>query len=92
MPRFRLRSDHGPIHLYQPAGGRDALPVEPGQVVDVPGQLVESRPEPKEDEPAPEPLPVDAYTMAVGDDERAWSKAMWELVVDKPAAPAVKEK
>lgn len=79
MPRFRLRLDHDPVSLFQPAGGNEALPVEPGQVVDVPGELVTSRPAPKKDEPTPEPLPDDAFIVANGGEERAWSKAMWEL-------------
>jgi hypothetical protein len=87
MPRFRLRSDD-PVDLYFPSGHGDSLPVEPAQVVEAPGVLVTSRPPAKDGEPAPEPLPTDAYIVATGDEEIAWPKALWELVEDKPAAPA----
>jgi hypothetical protein len=94
MPRFRLVGDH-PVDLYHPIGHLDSLAIDADQVVDAPGQLVTSRPAPKDGDPAPEPLPTDAYIVANGDEERAWPKALWELVEDKPAAPAapaVKEK
>lgn len=95
MPRFRLRPEVGPVDLYHPGGHFDSLPVEPGQAVDAPGELVTSRPSPKDGEAPPDPLPEDAYIIAGGGEERAWPKAVWELVEDKPAASAasaVKEK
>lgn len=92
MPKFRLRSDAQPVTILARPGAPDAFEVEPGQVVDVPGQLVTSRPTPKKDEPAPEPLPDDAYLVVHGGEERAWPHALWESVDDKPAPPAVKEK
>lgn len=86
MPKFRLRSDGQPVTILAKPGALDAFEVEPGQVVDVPGQLVTSR-----DPKAEEPLPSDAYIVANGDEERAWPHALWESVDDKPATP-VKEK
>lgn len=93
MPRFRLRSDHGPVDLFQPAGGPDSFRIEPGEEVNVPGDLLTSRPTPKKNEPEPPPLPDDAFIVTHGGEEHAWPKAVWELA-DKPAAPAapVKEK
>lgn len=85
MLRFRLRLDH-PVDLYKPSGHGDSLRVEPGQTVDVPGDLVTSRPTPKKDEPAPPPLLEDAYIVALNGEESAWPHALWELVEDKPAA------
>jgi len=96
MPRFRLRSDHAPIDLYQPAGGPDSFQIEPGQDVDVPGELVTERPTRKKGESEPGPIPDDAYLVSHGGEETAWPHAVWEIA-DKPAAPAsaaspVKEK
>lgn len=93
MPKFRLRPDHPDVDLFQPAGGLDSIRVESGKTIEVPGVLVTSRPEPKEDdEPAPPPLPDDAYIVATNGEERTWPHAVWELVEDKPAVPAkVKE-
>lgn len=85
MPRLRLRPDHAPISLYQPAGGNESLPVEPGQTVDVSGQFITSRHAAKQGQPAPEPLPDDAYVFDIGGEERAWPKSTWELVEDKAA-------
>jgi hypothetical protein len=90
MPKFRLRSDAQPVTILARPGAPDAFEVEPGQVVDVPGQLVTSRDGKKGE--AVEPLPSDAYLVVHGGDERAWPHALWESVDDKPAAPAVKEK
>jgi len=96
MPRFRLRSDHAPVDLYQPSGGPDSFQIEPGQEVEVPGELVTERPTPKKGDPAPAPLPDDAFLVSHGGDEQAWPHAVWELA-DKPtptapAASPVKEK
>lgn len=92
MLRFRLLGDQ-PIDLYRPAGHGDSLRVEPGQTVDVPGDLVTSRPAPKKDEEPLPPLPEDAYLVSLNGEEAAWAHALWELVEDKPAAKtaAVKE-
>lgn len=77
MPKLRnISGTH--LSLFAPAGERDSIPVEPDQVVDVPGEL------------APDQYP-DAHVIGVGDDARAWPKAIWELVTDKPAKPAAKE-
>jgi len=93
MPKFRLRADHAPVDLFEPSRSFESFQVEPGGLVDVPGELVTSRPKLKEgDAPLP-PLPDDAFIVLDGGVERAWPKAVWEL--DKPAAPAasaVKEK
>lgn len=87
MLRFRLRSDHGPVSLFARPTAPDAFLVESGQIVDVPGSVVT---EPRGDGPVPD----DAYLVVHGDDERLWPKSVWELVEDKPAAPAatLKEK
>jgi hypothetical protein len=92
MPKFRLRADHAPVDLFEPSRSFESFQVEPGGLVDVPGDLVTSRPKPKEGQ-EPSPLPDDAFIVLDGGVERAWPKAVWEL--DKPAAPAaspVKEK
>lgn len=97
MPRFRLRSDHAPIDLYHPSGNVDSFQIEPGQEIEVPGEVVTERPTPKKGDPEPAPLPDDAFIVANGGEEQAWPHAVWELA-DKPtAAPApaaspVKEK
>jgi hypothetical protein len=65
-------------------------PVDAGEVIEVPGRLVTSRPKPKDGEPEPEPLPEDAYLVDNDGEERAWPHATWELVEDKPAAKADK--
>lgn len=88
MLRFRLLGDQ-PVDLYKPSGHTDSLRVQAGQTVDVPGALVTSRPALKKDEPALAPLPDDAYTVALGDEESLWPHANWELVDDKPAKAAV---
>ena len=90
MPKFRLRLDSQPVTILARPGAPDAFEVEPGQVVDVPGQLVTSRPN-KGEEPS-EPLPGDAYIVVHGGEERAWPNALWEYADEKPATPAVKEK
>jgi hypothetical protein len=59
--------------------------VAAGDVLETPGRVVTSRPKPKDDEPAPEPLPDDAYVVEHNGQERAWPHATWELVDDKPA-------
>lgn len=90
MPRFRLREDHPDVILAE----LDAFHVKSGDLVEVPGGLVTTRPKSKDDEPEPAPIPEDAYLVANNGVERAWPKAVWELA-DKPAAPAatsVKEK
>lgn len=82
------------LAVFKPEGDPAARSVEPSAVLDVPGELVTSRPEPKDDEPAPEPLPEDAYVVVHAGEERAWPHAVWELVGDKPktaAKPADKE-
>jgi hypothetical protein len=95
MPKFRLRSDHPPVSLFLPDRlGGESYPVEPGSIVDVPGELA-VHVEPKEGEQEAPPLPDDAYVVGKGSEARAWPKSTWELVPAKPAAPAapaVKEK
>lgn len=95
MPKFTLKVDHS-VTLFSPRG-HGSMVVEPGKEIDVPGVLVTSRPEPKEDEAPPVPLPDDAYIVANNGEEKAWPHALWELA-DKPVkktepvkAPAVKE-
>lgn len=84
MLRLRLLGDQ-PIDLYKPSGHGDSLRVEPGQTVDVPGDLVTSRAAPKKDETPLPPLPEDAYVVALNGEESAWPRALWEQVDDKPA-------
>lgn len=66
-------------------------PVEDGEVIEVPGVLVESRPAPRDGEPAPGPIPTDAYLVDNQGVERAWPHATWELVdgAKKSAAKTV---
>jgi hypothetical protein len=69
-------------------------PVAAGEVIEVPGVLVTSRPAPKDGEPEPGPGPDDAYLVDNQGVERAWPHATWELVVEKAktaAKPADKE-
>lgn len=79
MPKFRNISP-GDLVAFHPEGHPQARFVERGEVLEVPGSLVKSRPKPKDDEPAPEPLPDDAYIVAHNGEERAWPHAQWELV------------
>lgn len=72
MPRFRLRSDQPPYDIFFPQGHFDSLHVEPGDVIDVPGEVDADSPE-------------DAYVTGTEDDARAWPKALWELA-DAPAS------
>jgi hypothetical protein len=69
MPRFRNLG--AAAHVYRQAGHPESLFVDAGQIVDAPGQVSEEK--------------ADAYVVGVGDDARAWPKALWELVVDTPA-------
>lgn len=65
------------VVLWAPAGHPDSLLVEPGQVVDVPGELAE---DPTADELAggAEPLPTDAYVLILpGGDHRAFPTSRW---------------
>lgn len=73
MPKFVFRGDH-PVSLYKPEGEPAAFLVEPGQTVEVPGELAGDAPE-------------DAWLVVNGGDPLAWPKALWELVEDKPAKP-----
>lgn len=91
MIKFRNVGPHN-IDAFQPAGGSRSQFVERGAVVEVPGTLVTSRTKPKGDEPAPSPLPDDAYIVEHNGEERAWPHAQWELVDDKPAAQAAPKK
>jgi len=93
MPKFKLHADHPAVDLYRPAIFAESFRVEPGDTIEIPGELVTSRPEPKKDEPVLPPLPEDAYIVVNHGEEKAWPHAVWELVTDKPAAkaPAVKE-
>lgn len=86
MLRMRLKTDYA-VTLFSPRG-LESLVVEPGNTVDVPGTLVTSRPAQKNDEPAPAPLPDDAYIVVNNGEEKAWPHVLWELVEDKPAAKA----
>jgi hypothetical protein len=65
-------------------------PVDTGEVIEVPGSIVKSRPKPKDGDPEPAPIPDDAYLVVSDGEERAWPHATWELVEDKPAAKADK--
>lgn len=95
MPTFRLKEGHGAVDLFATAASYGSMHVKPGQTVEVPGSLVTSRPEPEEpkegEEPPPAlpPLPEDAYLVENRGEERAWPKAMWELV-EQPALKAAK--
>lgn len=86
MLTMKLKVDY-PVTLFSPRG-YESLTVDPGNTVDVPGDLVTSRPAPKKDEPAPTPLPDDAYIVVNNGEEKAWPHALWALVDDKPAAKA----
>ncbi len=85
MPKFTLKVDHA-VTLFSPEGRPGAMLVEPGKEIDVPGELVTSRPAPKEDEAPAAPLPDDAYIVALNGEEKAWPHSMWELVDNKPKA------
>lgn len=91
MPKFTLNKDHPAVDLYQPEGHFDSFRVEPGQEVEVPGEVVTSRP--AQGEPGLPPLPDDAYIVVNNGEEKSWAHAVWDLVTDKPAvkAPAAKE-
>ncbi len=82
MPKFRLNPDHPAVDLFRPAGDLDSIRVEPGQEIDVPGDLAPDAPE-------------DGYLVDNGGELRLWPKALWELVEapapkskSKPAAQA----
>jgi hypothetical protein len=61
-------------------------PVDVDETIEVSGVLVTSRPEPKEGDPESAPIPDDAYLVDNQGVERAWPRATWELVEDKPKA------
>lgn len=89
MPKFKNISGSD-----MEAIATERRPVAAGDIFEVPGRVVTSRPAPKKDEPAPEPLPDDAYLVEHNGQERAWPHAVWELVddkADKPVAKADKE-
>lgn len=82
------------LAVFKPEGDPQSRAIAAGNVLEVNGSVVSSRPEPKDDEPTPEPLPEDAYLVELDGDEKAFPHALWELVVDKPktaAKPADKE-
>jgi hypothetical protein len=82
------------LAVFKPEGDPTSRTVQSGDVLEVNGSVIASRPTPKNDEPAPPPLPEDAYLVEVDGDERAFPHALWELVGDKPktaAKPADKE-
>lgn len=70
------------VDVYRPAelGGRG---LDHGEVIEVEGRIVASRPAPKKGEPKPSPIPDDAYLVEHNGEERAWPHAVWELVDDK---------
>lgn len=76
------------LAVFKPEGDPQSRTVESGGLLEVAGTLVTSRPEPKGDEPTPEPLPEDAHLVDVGGEERAFPHALWELVGDKPKTAA----
>lgn len=88
MLKFKNKSGTS-LDVWRPAelGGRT---VKANDTIEIEGELVESRPAPKDDEPAPEPIPEDAYLVAHNGEEKTWPHALWELVADKPAARNVK--
>ena len=96
MPKFRNVSG-ADLHLFGPGGQMGTYLVEAGEIANVMGELVTSRPTPKKDEPEPTPLPDDAYIVRSGDEEKAWPHAVWELVDEKTdekpekAKPTAKE-
>lgn len=68
------------VVLWAPGGHPDSLLVEPGQVVDVPGELAG---QPGADELAvgAEPLPTDAHVLILpGGERRAFPTSRWQLV------------
>lgn len=71
MPvKFTLREDAPAISLFQPsakAAFDQYFPVEPGGLVEVPGELAKKQPY------------DDAFLVVNGDEERAWPKALWDL-------------
>lgn len=72
----RLKNVGSAVDLYRPAGDPQSLPVDAGQVVEVPGEISGEL--------------ADAYLIGEGDQARAWPMAQWEL--DKPApAPREKK-
>lgn len=79
MPvKFTLRDECAPVSLFQPsakAAFDQYFPVEPGGLIEVPGELAKEQPY------------QDAFLVVNGDETRAWPKALWDLA-DKPAASA----
>jgi hypothetical protein len=92
VPKFKNVSGNE-LAVFKPEGDPQSRNVGPGDVLEIQGTLVTSRPAPKDDEPEPEPLPEDAYIVDVDGEEQAFPHALWELV-EKPktaAKPADKE-
>lgn len=68
----RLKNTGDAVDQYHPAGHAASLHVDGGEVIEVPGDLVEEL--------------DDAYLIGAGpDDVRAWPKARWQAVVDDKA-------
>lgn len=73
MPKLKNRLE--PVSVFAPAGGADALLVEHGQTVDVPGRLLG---------PGDDGYVADAHTVRSPSGElRAWATSRWELVEDR---------
>ena len=74
------------MDLFRPGGEPDSIQVQPGDEIEVPGDpvvIVADPLNPRED---------DAWIVSSNGVERAWPKATWDLVEDKPAKSApVKE-
>lgn len=68
----KLKNTGAACSVYKPADGADALVVDHGEVCDAPGELVG------------ESESGDAYLVEHNGETRAWPKARWELVQDKP--------
>jgi hypothetical protein len=61
------------VSLYAPSGGADAVDVGPGQIVEVPGTLIDN----------PENQLDDALHIQSATGElRAWPMSQWEVVSD----------
>jgi hypothetical protein len=64
----------GPVSLYRPAGDPGSLDVEPGQVVETPGELAGQQPY------------SDAILIDSHGELRAWPTSTWETVEERVAS------
>lgn len=77
MPRFKSLSGDD-LDVFAPAGDSESFPIAAGAEIEIPGEVAGET--------------ADAYVVGVGDEARAWPKALWALVTPAAVKAASEEK